>query len=149
MTESAHSTHVDVRWSDFDRFGHINNVSYIELAQEARNIFAVEEFVGRGLPVPAVFVKHMEVDYLRPILPDTTQVRVSTVVTHIGNTSFTTRQSVFDRNGNECAIVTCVQVAVDVATSMPRPITSNEAKVLQLGSGDSASNDAGEQTSNS
>ncbi|PRQ11775.1 thioesterase [Corynebacterium sp. 13CS0277] len=135
MNESVHSTHVDVRWSDFDRFGHINNVAYIELAQEARNIFAVEEFVGRGLPVPAVFVKHMEVDYLRPILPDTTQVLVTTAVTRIGTTSFTTRQSIFDRNGNECAIVTCVQVAVDVATSMPRPITSNEAKVLSLGAG--------------
>ncbi|APT85281.1 acyl-CoA thioesterase [Corynebacterium aquilae] len=133
MNESAHSTHVDVRWSDFDRFGHINNVAYIELAQEARNIFAVEEFVGRGLPVPAVFVKHMEVDYLRPILPDTTQVLVTTSVVRIGTTSFTTRQSVFDRNGNECAVVTCVQVAVDVATSTPRPITASEVKVLQLG----------------
>ena len=31
---------IPVRWSDFDRYGHVTNSAYIELAQEARLAFA-------------------------------------------------------------------------------------------------------------
>ena len=30
---------LQVRWADFDQFGHVNNVKYIEYAQEARILF--------------------------------------------------------------------------------------------------------------
>ncbi|AZA14150.1 acyl-CoA thioesterase [Corynebacterium choanae] len=130
---AAHTTDVAVRWSDFDRFGHLNNGAYIELAQEARNIFAIEEFLGRGLEVPAVFLRTLEVDYRKPILPDTTAVTVSTTVTHVGKTSFTTRQEIADRDGVHCATVTCVQIAVDVKTASPRAITASELRVLAPG----------------
>lgn len=125
-----HTCKVHVRWSDFDRFGHLNNLSYIELAQEARNMFAFDEFIGRGLPVPAVFVRTLEADYLAPMMPDTADAEVVTEVTKIGRTSFTTRQEIKDRKGKTCAVVTCVQVAVDVATSTPREITDVEIKAL-------------------
>lgn len=143
-----HTTEVHVRWSDFDRFGHLNNAAYIELAQEARNIFAVEEFIGRGLEVPAVFIRSLEVEYFKPILPDTTSVVVNTSVTHVGRTSFTTTQEIRDREGRECCVVKCVQIAVDLATSSPREITTSELKVLTQGrfdgSGTVATRDGGD-----
>lgn len=126
-----HSTHVPVRWSDFDRFGHMNNLAYIELAHEARNIFAMDAFVRQGHEVPAVFLKKVEAEYLRPILPDATTVIVETEVTAIGNTSFTTRQYIKDIKGNVCCIVTCVQIAVDLHTSSPRELNPKERTVLQ------------------
>lgn len=125
-----HRTSVSLRWTDFDRFGHLNNAQYIEIAQEARLAFAQEEFIGRGLEIPAVFVRHLDVDYLRPILPDTVVATVETEVVEIGRTSFTTRQEVKDRQGRVACVVECVQVAVDVDTSTPRAITQQEIKVL-------------------
>lgn len=125
-----HTAYVPLRWADFDRFGHVNNASYIEIAQEARSMFAMDEFVARGFDMPAVFVRRVEVEYLRPILPDTTQALVETQVTQIGRTSFTTRQQVKDRHGSIACVVEVVQIAMDLVTASPRPISTHEKKIL-------------------
>lgn len=77
-----------------------------------------------------MFVRHVEADYNRPILPDTTSVRVKTEVVKVGNTSFTTRQDIMDRHGSVCCVVTSVLVVVDVQTSTPRAITQQELGIL-------------------
>lgn len=125
-----HTTSIPVRWGDFDRFGHITNSAYIELAQEARMAFAQAEFVGRGYALPTVFVRHISADYLQPVLPSTKEVVVDTQVVEIGNTSFTTRQEIKDAEGQLCCVVEVVQVAVDLMTQRPRSITAQELKVL-------------------
>ncbi|MEJ5928638.1 thioesterase family protein [Corynebacterium sp. H128] len=125
-----HITKIPVRWGDFDRFGHINNASYIELAQEARSIFAMEEFVELGHAMPAAFVRSMKIDYLSAIMPDTMEVIVETQVVRIGNTSFTTVQNVKDRHGSIACVVECVQIMVDLQSGRPRPIEEHERKIL-------------------
>ncbi|WP_025253402.1 acyl-CoA thioesterase [Corynebacterium vitaeruminis] len=127
---NVHITKVPCRWSDFDRFGHITNPAYIELAQEARQIMAHEEFVERGVEAAPVFVRKIEVDYLRPIMPDTFAVIVETQVVEVGRTSFTTRQEIKDLNGTTCAIVEAVQVVIDLKTARPRAINDAELKIL-------------------
>ncbi|WP_342318298.1 acyl-CoA thioesterase [Corynebacterium mayonis] len=128
MENLIHEITVPVRWGDVDRFGHINNLTYIEYAQEARIAFSNERFGGAtGLPV---FVRRVEADYSRPILPDTSEVTVRTEVAEIGNTSFTTRQSILDRQGRVCCTVTSVLVVVDTATATPRAITQREMGIL-------------------
>ncbi len=126
----VHTVSIPVRWRDFDRFGHITNSAYIELAQEARMAFAQDEFVGRGYALPTVFVRRIEVDYLEPIMPSTTEVTIESQVVEIGNTSFTTRQEIKDAEGQLCCVVNVVQVAVDLMTQRPRAITNQELKVL-------------------
>ncbi|QGU08105.1 acyl-CoA thioesterase YbgC [Corynebacterium occultum] len=126
---TLHTMQIPVRWSDFDRYGHIMNASYIEIAQEARLAFAEEEFTARGMDF-AVFVRHLDVDYLRPVLPDTTELTVETQVVELGNTSFTTRQELKDRQNRVACVVECVQVAVDTDTSRPRELNQAERKVL-------------------
>lgn len=126
---ALHEMIVPVRWSDFDRYGHIMNAKYIEIAQEARVKFADDEFVSRGLDF-AVFVRHIDADFLRPVLPDTIELVVETQVVEIGNTSFTTRQEVKDRQGRTACVVECVQVAIDMNTERPRSITTREVKIL-------------------
>lgn len=129
-TSNVHKAKVAVRWSDFDRFGHITNAAYVELAQEARLVFANDEFRDRGYEIPAVFVRKLEAEYLRPVLPNTTEVIVESQVTEIGTTSFTTRQEVKDFDGNVCCVITVVQVAVNPMTARPRDIEAFEKKVL-------------------
>lgn len=119
---------IPVRWNDVDRFGHINNITYIEYTQEARIAFSQKNFgAGSGLPV---FVRHIEADYLRPVMPDTTEVTVRTEVISVGNTSFTTRQDILDRHGSVCCSVTSVLVVVDTSTATPRAITKRELGIL-------------------
>lgn len=120
---------IPVRWGDFDRYGHITNSAYIELAQEARLAFAEKFFFSQGHEF-VVFVRRLEVDYLRPILPNTTQVTVETHVAKVGSTSFTTHQEIKDAQGNTCCVVDCVQVTVDTATTSPREITKKEIGIL-------------------
>ena len=77
-------------------------------------------------------------------MPDTTELLIETQVVEIGNTSFTTRQEIKDRQGRIACIVECVQVAIDMNTERPRSITELEVKILtraedldQLEAGDS------------
>lgn len=131
MTDTTNLTDevtLPVRWGDVDRFGHVNNITYIEYSQEARIAFGVKHFGGgTGLPV---FVRHIEADYHRPIMPDTTEVTVRTEVVSVGNTSFTTRQEILDRHGSVCCTITSVLVVVDTATATPRAITKKEIGIL-------------------
>ncbi|MFV8381938.1 acyl-CoA thioesterase [Corynebacterium hindlerae] len=153
LSGPVHTTKIPVRWGDFDRFGHINNASYIEIAQEARAVFAMEEFVERGHSMPAAFVRSMKIDYLSAIMPDTMEVMVETQVVRIGRTSFTTVQQLKDRHGALACVVECVQITVDLKTGKPRPIEEFERKVLAsvstpeaaLGSGGNDENEDSEE----
>ncbi|MCS4490681.1 acyl-CoA thioesterase [Corynebacterium sp. ES2794-CONJ1] len=134
-SDSHHGVHIEkipTRWGDFDQFHHITNSAYIELAQEARLIYAQREFGKRGLDIPAAFVRKIEAEYLRPILSNTKEVTVETQVIEIGNTSFCTRQVIRDADGTVACTIDVVQVAVDIVTGSPRQLKDSEVKVLSL-----------------
>ena len=77
-----------------------------------------------------MFVRRIEADYVRPLLPNTVEATVETQVVRLGNTSFTTRQEIKDAQGRVCCAIECVQVAVDTATTSPREITNKEIGIL-------------------
>lgn len=123
---------IPLRWNDYDRYGHLNNCKFVDISQEARIAFMQQNFAEQG--EFGVFVRHVEVDYLRPVMPDTNAVTVETSVTEIGNTSFKTSQDLKDRHGNVCGVVKTVLVAVDLKTAAPREITQAERGILTSGS---------------
>lgn len=128
---TVHTHRVPVRWSDFDRYGHLMNANYIELAQEARLIFA-QDRIYPTLPKFAAYVRKLEVDYQAPIVPQgNPEVVVETSVTNIGNTSFTTLQEIYDCSGVLACTIECVQVAVDLNTGTRRSLTDEEKEILQ------------------
>ena len=131
VNNNVHVYEVPLRWGDFDRYGHVTNSAYLDLAQEARLAFAREFFYSQGHDF-AVFVRRVEADYTRPILPNNASVTVETWVTRVGNTSFTTRQELKDSQGRVCCTIECVQVTVDDATATPREITQAEIGILSL-----------------
>lgn len=126
---NVHVHEIPVRWGDFDRYGHVTNSAYIELAQEARLKFAQDNFYSQGHEF-VVFVRRLEADYIRPLLPNTQVVTVDTQVSNVGTTSFTTRQEIKDAQGRVCCVIECVQVTVDTQTTSPREITSKEIGIL-------------------
>ena len=129
--------HITLRWNDFDRYDHLNNCKFLDISQEARIAFLRENFSDQEQEF-GVFVRHVEIDYLRPVMADTTAVEVETTVTEIGNTSFKTRQDLKDRQGRVCGVVSTVLVAVDLSTASPREITQAERGILNAGAGESA-----------
>lgn len=137
LADNVHVHNIPLRWNDFDRYGHVTNSAYIELAQEARLAFAQENFYSRGHEF-VVFVRHLEADYLRPLLPNTVTATVETQVVRVGNTSFTTRQEIKDAKGRVCCAIECVQVTVDNATTSPREITTKEIGILSQTAASSA-----------
>lgn len=118
---------LQVRWADFDQFGHVNNVKYIEYAQEARILFIRSRF---GSTLPQV-VRRTEIDHLRPVLRDSTSVDVEIEVEHVGTTSFRVRQTIFDAAGEICCVLRVVLVAYDTSTSTAVEIPSGVRTMLE------------------
>lgn len=130
----VHRVFVALRWGDFDRYGHLNNARFADLAQEARVRWAFDQFHRRGLPIPAFFVRHTELDFLRPITPmPDNRVPVESTVSGVGTTSLTVRQRILDGRGDVACIVETVMVAMDQQTFRPREITRQELNILTQG----------------
>lgn len=129
MSDNIHVHQIPLRWGDFDRYGHVTNSAYIEIAQEARLAFANDYFYSQGHEFVA-FVRRIEADYVRPLLPNSVVATVETRVVNLGTTSFTTRQEIKDSQGRVCCTVECVQVTIDHQTTTPREITQKEIGIL-------------------
>ncbi|APT83283.1 acyl-CoA thioesterase [Corynebacterium ammoniagenes] len=129
-SDSIHTYYIPVRWSDFDRYGHIMNANYVEIAQEARLAFAEDNFYSQDIDF-AAFVRHLDVDFRKPIEPEgNAQLLVESQVVEVGNTSFVTRQEIKDKHGRTACVVECVQVAIDLETQIPRSLTEQERDIL-------------------
>ena len=129
-SDSIHTHHIPVRWSDFDRYGHIMNANYVEIAQEARLAFAEDKFYSQDIDF-AAFVRHLDVDFRKPIEPEgNAELLIESQVVEVGNTSFVTRQEIKDKHGRTACVVECVQGAVDLDTQMPRTLTEQEREIL-------------------
>ena len=122
---------LQVRWADFDQFGHVNNVKYIEYAQEARILFVRSRFSRFGLGNLPQVVRRCEIDHLRPVLRDSTTVDVEIEVVHVGTSSYQIRQVVYDAAGEVCCTLRVVMVAYDTSTSSAVEIPQSVRHVLE------------------
>ena len=120
-----------VRWDDLDAMGHVNNAKYLTYAQEARFLWATEEFSGamRETSLIEMVVARAEIDFKEPIYEGGRFVDVEISVEKIGNSSFTMLFTIAD-GGKVFAKVKTVQVAISVETMKSRPLTDIEREVL-------------------
>ncbi|MCC8927146.1 MAG: acyl-CoA thioesterase [Rhodococcus sp. (in: high G+C Gram-positive bacteria)] len=121
---------LQVRWSDSDRLGHVNNTRFVEYLQEARAHFITQvlmEAVGsRG----ATVVRRLTVDFLRPIFDESGPLVIEVSILRIGRTSFQVKQRVLDVSGALCSEAEAVMVAFDLESQTPRALTDREKSVL-------------------
>lgn len=122
---------LQVRWADFDQFGHVNNVKYIEYAQEARILFIRSRFGPFGLGNLPQVVRRIETDFLRPVLRDSTSVDVEIEVERVGTTSYQIKQTILDAAGEICCLLRVVMVAYDTSTSTAVEIPTGVRHVLE------------------
>ena len=130
---AIHQYRVPLRWSDFDRYGHVMNANYVEIAQEARLAYKEAYFDPAGMQDFAAFVRKLDLDFRKPIEPEGNSVLlVESQVVEVGNSSFVTRQEIKDKHGRVACVIETVSVAVDMDTQMPRPLTEQEREVMRL-----------------
>ena len=121
---------VPIRWSDVDRYGHVNNVSLAGYLQEAR-ILATTAWspamrrAGENLWV----VARQDVRYVRQLHPSTQQCRVHTGLVRLGTSSITLAASV-EAHGDTILNSAAVLVCVDRATGRATPIAEETRQVL-------------------
>jgi len=120
-----------VRWDDLDAMGHVNNAKYLTYAQEARFLWATEEFSGamRETSLIEMVVARAEIDFKEPIYEGGRFVDVEISVEKIGNSSFTMLFTIAD-GGKVFVKVKTVQVAISVETMKSRPLTDTEREFL-------------------
>jgi len=120
-----------LRWSDMDAFGHVNNVVFLHYLQEARvdMLFVHAPWAGAARLADGVVVARQEIDYRQPLVFRPEPVRVESWVSQVGNASFTIAYQVRD---DDVVYVdaSSVMVPFDMATGRPRRISAEERAVL-------------------
>ena len=89
----SYATEIQVRFSDTDALGHLNNTSYAAYAETARLDF----FARLGVSVNSIILAHLAIQYRRQIMLGD-PVSVTTRIRSLGNTSITLEQDVVSRD---------------------------------------------------
>lgn len=125
-----HSTRVNLRWSDFDQFQHVNNAAYLEFSQDARIDFVRDVVTEIDMSVPAFVVRWASVDYQKSVSSSEVAVVVESFIFQVGVKSFKMRQYI--RNGQHrlVAVVDTVNVGVDPVSGKTRDWSESDLEVI-------------------
>ncbi|MBT2516064.1 acyl-CoA thioesterase [Streptomyces sp. ISL-90] len=138
-----------LRWSDLDAYGHVNNARMLSLLEEARiQAFWIsddtsEHAVGASTAVldatpganTITLIARQEVEYLAPIPYQRQPVDIELWIGHMGGASLDVCYEVYSPDGNSPRVlytraVTTI-VLVDAATERPRRIDDRERAAWQ------------------
>lgn len=121
-----------VRWSDVDLFGHVNNAAYLRYLDDAR--FALFDMGidadGQLTSSRLVVVKH-EIDYLGRLTYRPQPIDVEVWVPRIGRTSVDMAYEVLDTERTVYLRASSRMVQLDAATGTPRPFTQDEREAFE------------------
>ena len=156
-----HRVFTALRWSDMDAYGHINNVQFLRLLEDARVFtFGAQGAPGGGsLLATGLIVGRQEIEYLEPLVFRAQSVAIDLWVTAIGGADFDLGYEIRDPDpGDPVAVHTAggtpngagevvpeeppsvgkvyaraetMQVVYDLATASPRRITPDERARLE------------------
>lgn len=108
---------IQVRFSDTDMLGHVNNSSYNQyfdigrLECLNRTFGDLTDWQGKTL-----VVVHIETDYLKPVFLDT-RISVKTRIAEVGNRSLKMLQEIVNENGDVMVKSMSIMSAFDVKTN--------------------------------
>jgi len=121
---------IELRWSDQDLLGHVNNAKLMTIAEEARirSLGALQEQAGYSGPLDVV-LRTTHTDFLRPVQYESS-IKVFVWVTRIGNTSCVMQHELV-QHGQVCVEVEAVMVMVDSAQQAPTPIPDEVRDALE------------------
>ncbi len=128
---ARYTAHCQVRWSDMDAFGHVNNARFLTLFEEARTELIARIAAAEGLSglMSGVVIARHEIDYLRPV-DYGDPVRIELWVSDLRAASFTVAYELFD--GDVLASrAKSVCVPYNLTEAFPRRLTEAERDFLK------------------
>lgn len=124
----AYRFEMQLRWSDQDLLGHVNNARIVTLAEEGR-IRADQAWFADAAKGGSRVVRTQRIDFDAPILYGHS-LEISVWVARIGRTSFTLVHDLWQQ-GRRCALVEAVMVEVDAETGRPVVISDHDREIFQ------------------
>lgn len=123
---------VVLRWGDMDAFGHVNNVQYHRLLEEARIRAFSEWFHSRGgdtMLRSGVLLARQEIEYLEQLVYRPEPIGIEMWVTQLGGASWDMGYEI--RDGDALyARAESTLVAFDLAAQGPRRLSPDERAAL-------------------
>lgn len=142
---------IQVRWSDLDAYGHVNNAAMLTLLEEARvhGFWADDQQAnvqGNDSSRPRVFtagpdsdtftlIARQEIEYLAPIPHLREPLEVEMWIGKLGGASLDVCYEIYSPPGDEQRVLftraVTVVVVVDSTTMRPRKMTNDERTELE------------------
>ena len=117
--EFKHMMPVQIRFSDVDQYGHMNNSVYFSLYDLAKTSYMRAVFGDEDWDKTGIVVANINADFLAPVF-FSDDITIETAVVHLGHKSFTLMQQAVDKKSG---IVKCqcrtIMVAYDIVMKEP------------------------------
>lgn len=126
-----HSMPAQIRFSDVDQFGHVNNSVYFSLYDLAKTTYVKDVLSGRmKWNEVGIVVANISANFMSPIF-FMDHVNIETATVELGNKSFTLLQRAIDP---ESGTVKCecrtVMVVYDLKTQTPIPMPADYKQAI-------------------
>ena len=126
-----HSMPAQIRFSDVDQFGHVNNSVYFSLYDLAKTTYIKEVLSGRmKWNEVGIVVANISANFMNPIF-FMDNVNIETATVELGNKSFTLLQRAVDA---ESGTVKCecrtIMVVYDLKEQPPMPMPENYKQAI-------------------
>ena len=122
--DMSHRLRIQIRFTDYDTFGHINNNSYLSFFDLGKSDFFHELTHHDGLPSDfSVAIVNINVDFLCPAVASE-PLEVRTSVVKVGDRSFTVYQRIVNPDTEHVkAQAVSVLAGFDVKTQQGSPLS--------------------------
>ncbi len=127
-----YSVDIQIRWSDMDAYGHVNNVEFLRLLEDAR-VYAFRDWFGQeqSLLNEGILVARQEIDYLAPLTFNYEPARIEVWCSRISGASFDVGYVVKQPGADLMyARAETTLVAYDLADAKPRRLKDSERETL-------------------
>ena len=125
-----HEKTIELRWRDFDAFGHVTNSVYLDYLEEVRDEWLERALGRRGSSWDFVLVR-VAIDFRRELKVDRDRaVVLSCGLERLGRSTVHTREAVRTPDGELAAEAQAVLVARDRGASRSRPLSEQEREAL-------------------
>jgi acyl-CoA thioester hydrolase len=132
-----HRVPTPLRWSDMDAYGHVNNVQFLRLLEDARVVAfaAAGSDEGGSLVDTGLLVARSEIEYLHPLVYRTEPVWIDLWVTSIAAAGFELGYEVLDDDvdgwPHVYARASTTLVTYDLVEHRPRRLSASERGRLE------------------
>ena len=108
-----HVFDLQLRWSDIDQLGHVNNARYLSFFEEARIRYGIESGMSWNWTTEGMVIASVQVSFRRELkLYD--EPRIYSRTTRVGKSSYDMEYLVIDKHGNLVCESTAVLVALNL-----------------------------------